>query len=328
MDSSPDQAGYKHSLPFDSGYLPVGDIHRLYYEQYGDINGKPAVFLHGGPGGRTSPSNTVYFDPSIYRIVLFDQRGAGKSTPSGELRENTSSLLAADIETLRAHLGITKWHVVLGGSWGSALALLYAQTYPQAVGSLILRGLLTVRKAELAWSRGGLGACRIYPDAYEAFISHLPSDERSDPYSAYYRLLTSDDRQVQIAAAREWNRWDIVRGALEVHSDAMNKLDDENWSLVHARLETHFFSHRAWLEEGQLLAPQNIARVKHIPVSIIQGRYDIVCAPQTAWDLHKSWPGSRIYWIAAAGHNASIYLDVDRKESEALDQGFDNIGSL
>ncbi|KAH8652033.1 proline iminopeptidase [Xylariales sp. PMI_506] len=297
--------GYNHPPPFDFGYVSVSALHKLYYEQYGNINGKPAVFLHGGPGGQTSPGNAVYFNPAVYRVVLFDQRGCGNSRPNGELCENTSQLLVADIETLRKHLVITKWHMVFGGSWGSALALLYAQTYPEAVGSLVLRGILTVRKSETEWGRGGNGASNIYPDAYEAFIGHLPVEERGDPYASYYRLLTSSDHRVQIDAAREWNRWDLTRGSLEVDPNSFSRLDDEAWSLTHARLEAHFYVHGAWLEEGQLIKKENIDRIRHIPASLIQGRYDICCASRTAWDLHKAWPESRIYWIPAAGHSVS-----------------------
>ena len=226
-----------------------------------------AVFLHGGPGGHTSRSNTAYFDPTVYRVVLFDQRGAGKSTPSSELRENTSLLLVADIETLRAHLGVPRWHVVLGGSWGSTLALLYAQTHPGAVGSLVLRGVSAARRSELAWSRGRVGAASLFPDAYERFLGHLAPGERDDPYAGYYGLLTSDDHGVRREAAREWNRWDLRRGAVDVGPDAFARLDDERWSLAHARLETHFYVHGAWLEDGQLLRRENLDRIRHIPGS-------------------------------------------------------------
>ena len=223
------------------------------------------VFFHGGPGGQTSKANAQYFDPSVYRVVLFDQRGAGKSQPSAELAENTSQLLVQDIETLRRHLGIRKWHVVFGGSWGSALALLYTQTHLEAVGSLILRGIFTVRKAELAWSRGANGARNIYPDAYEAFLSHLPADDRENPLQGYYKLLTSKNRQVRIAAARSWNRWDTTIGSLEPGPGAFSRLDDDDWCLSHARLECHYFVHGAWLEEGQLLKRENLDRINHLP---------------------------------------------------------------
>lgn len=223
------------------------------------------IFLHGGPGGSTSKQNTQFFDPTIYRVVLLDQRGAGKSTPSAELEENNSHHLASDIETLRAHLGIPKWHLVFGGSWGSALALLYAQTYPAVVGGLVLRGVFTARPSEFSWSREDGGAAYIYPDAYEDFLSHLSEDERSDPLRGYYRRLTSEDYSTRREAARSWNRWDMTIGALEPSNESFAKIDDDHWSLSHAILEAHYFSHGAWLSENQLLDPRNLRRISHIP---------------------------------------------------------------
>lgn len=275
--------GYEHSSPFDSGMLSVGAIHKIHYEQYGKEDGKPGrsyqfsessndqtnplkgdvvIFLHGGPGGSTSKSSTVFFDPSKYRVVLCDQRGAGKSTPSGELRENTSQHLVADIDALRQHLGITKWHLVFGGSWGSALSLMYAQAHPDSVGSIILRGVHTCRKAEYAWSRGNNGAARLYPDAYEAFLSALPEADREDPIAGYYKLMTSNYEAVRIAAAREWNRWDLTLSNLK---PSYAQLGNTEWILVHARLETHYFSNGCWVEDGELLRKENIDRIRHIP---------------------------------------------------------------
>lgn len=223
------------------------------------------LFLHGGPGGNTSKGNTIYFNPSVYRVVLFDQRGAGKSTPLAELRENTTQHLVSDIEILRKRLAIPKWHLVFGGSWGSTLALLYAQEYPNAVGSLVVRGIFTVRRSEVEFHRGPVGASQLFPEAYKAFVNHLPEEDRKEPNIAYYRLLTSDDKSTRLHAAREWNRWDLSTGSLKTDSDTFKTLQDDDWSLSHARLEAHYFIHGAWLEEGHILKPQRMDKIRHIP---------------------------------------------------------------
>ena len=221
--------GYKHDSPYDSGFLKVSDIHRLHYEQYGKQDGKPVVFLHGGPGGQTSFSNTTFFDPSFYRVVLFDQRGSGKSEPAAELRENTSQHLVEDIEKLRTHLDIEKWFMVFGGSWGSTLALLYAQTYPEAVGSLVIRGIFTVRKEETMFTRGFDGAARIYPELWDEYINFLPPEDRSNPYPAYHRLLTSDDYTTRVAAAKAWNKWEVGISKLIPDEADFEQLKDDTW---------------------------------------------------------------------------------------------------
>lgn len=221
--------GYKHDPPFDSGFLKVSDIHRLHYEQYGKQDGKPVVFLHGGPGGQTSHSNTIFFDPSVYRVVLFDQRGSGKSEPAAELRENTSQHLVSDIEVLRNHLGIEKWHMVFGGSWGSTLALLYAETHPEAVGSLVIRGIFTVRKEETMFTRGFDGTARLFPELWDEYINFLSPEDRADPYPAYHRLLTSDDHTTRLAAARAWNKWELGISNLVPNETAFDILSDDTW---------------------------------------------------------------------------------------------------
>jgi proline iminopeptidase len=274
--------GHNHSPAFDEGFLQVSSLHKLHYEQYGKLDGKPGmlqcnlfsfhksnrpvvVFLHGGPGGSTSHANTIYFNPTIYRVVLFDQRGAGRSTPSAEIQDNTTQRLISDIEALRTHLKIPKWHLVFGGSWGSALALLYAQSHPQIVGSLVLRGIFTAREAELGWSRGPAGAARIYPDAYQNFISFLLEHERETPLQGYYKILSSSDHAAKLAAAREWNRWDLTIGSLTPDQRSFEKLNDEQWLLSHAILEAHYFANRGWIEEGQILRRENIDNIRHIP---------------------------------------------------------------
>ena len=318
--------GYKHNPPFDSNFLRVSPIHRIHYQQYGRWDGKPVVFLHGGPGGRTSPSNTLFFDPEFYRVVLFDQRGSGQSQPAAELRENTSQDLVADIESLRTHLRISKWHIVFGGSWGSTLALLYAETYPEVVRSLVIRGIFTMRKSETSFARGFGGAARIFPELFDDFINHLPLEERTDPYPAYHKRLTSDDYQTRLAASKAWNKWELGISQLIPQADTFDALKDDTWCLQHARMEIHYESNGGFMEDGQLLKPENIERIKNIPCrsiairrsfvsrgltclvvgSIVQGRYDVVCPPKTAWDLHKALPNSKLFVIQDAGHSAKV----------------------
>ncbi|KAJ9610335.1 hypothetical protein H2200_005112 [Cladophialophora chaetospira] len=259
--------GYEQSEPWDVGRLPVDDVHTLHYEQYGKRNGKPVIFLHGGPGGETAPSNTAFFDPAVYRIVLFDQRGGGRSTPSAELQNNTSHHLVADIETLRNHLQISKWHLVFGGSWGSTLALLYSQTHPDRVGSLILRGIFLITKAEMEWafSPRGPGPSRIFPEAFDEFIEFLPSAERNDPLTGYHKRLTSSDPGERLSAARAWNTWELKQSNLIATEEFLKKVDNDRWSLAHARIEAHYFKHGAWLEDGQLIQKKNVDRIRHIP---------------------------------------------------------------
>ncbi|KAJ6171113.1 hypothetical protein N7470_000180 [Penicillium chermesinum] len=276
--------GYTHLDPFDTGTLAVGTLHHLHYEQYG----KPdVIFLHGGPGGKTSKGNTSYFNPAIYRVVLMDQRGCGKSTPAIELRENTTPDLVSDIEAIRQHLEIAKWHLLFGGSWGSTLALLYAQAYPDKVGAMVLRGVFTTRAAEVSWLNGGVGAANVFPEAWETFVNFLPGSQRHAPVAAYYKLLTGEDQALRIAAAREWNRWDLSVGSLIPDEEGFAALEDEEWSLAHALMEAHYAVHHFWLEEGQILKSENMAKIQHIPGTIVHGRYDMVAPAQTAWDLHS-----------------------------------------
>ncbi|PCG91455.1 Proline iminopeptidase [Penicillium occitanis (nom. inval.)] len=279
---------HTHSSAFDEGFLEVSLIHKLHYEQYGKVDGKPVVFLHGGPGGSTSFSNTIYFNPNVYRVVLFDQRGAGRSTPSAEIQENTTQDLINDIESIRIHLKITKWHLVFGGSWGSTLALLYAQAHPHMVGSLVLRGICTCRKLEREWSRGSAGAARIYPDAYEEFVNFLSEEERQDPFKGYYKYLLSSDVETRLAAARKWNTWDITIGSLIPDEKSFEKINDDQWSLSHALLEAHYFANEGWIEDGQILRKENIDKIRHIPTTLIQGR---------------AWAETKLIWVAAAGHS-------------------------
>lgn len=229
-----------------------------------------AVFLHGGPGGATSPSNAAFFDPSIYRVVLLDQRGAGKSTPLCELRENTTQYLIEDIEALRKHLNVDKWHMVFGGSWGSTLALLYAQAHPERVSSLVLRGIFLVRKSELAWGHPtrGAGAQQLFPDAAEELLEYLTEEEQSDWEGSIYKQLISDDRPTRVAAARALNTWDFKRATLTFDPSSLEELDDEEWSLHHATILTHYVLHGAWIRDGQILEEAEMAKIRHIPCKL------------------------------------------------------------
>jgi proline iminopeptidase len=287
--------------PYDSGVLAVSPLHALYYEQSGNPRGQPAVFLHGGPGGGTSPRMRRFFDPAHYRIVLFDQRGCGRSTPRSELRDNTTQHLVADMERLRAHLGIGRW-LVFGGSWGSTLALAYAQAHPRQVSALVLRGIFLLRRFELEWFYQR-GASIIWPDRWEDFVAPIPPAERGDLMSAYHRRLTHDDPAVRIAAARAWSVWEGRTSFLLENPDYVSAFDSDEHALEFARIECHYFVHGGFFEhEGQLL--RDAGRLRGIPGTIVQGRYDLVCPPQSAWDLHRAWPEADLRIVPDAGHSA------------------------
>jgi proline iminopeptidase len=293
---------YSEIEPYDHGMLPVSPVHTLYYEQCGNPQGTPAVFLHGGPGGGLIPDYRRYFDPQAYRIVLFDQRGAGRSTPHASLEENTTWHLVADIEKLREHLGIDSW-LVFGGSWGSTLSLAYAETHPERVRALALRGIFLCRRSEIRWFYQH-GASEIFPDRFEDYISIIPEEERGDVVAAYYRRLTSEDEAVRLAAARAWSTWE--GGTLKLIPDAklIADFDAPHKALSLARIECHYFMNDAFMEsENQLVA--NVGRIRHIPAVIVQGRYDVVCPARSAWDLHKAWPEADLRIIPDAGHAAS-----------------------
>lgn len=297
--------GYRHEDAFDEGYLQVSDLHKIYYAQYGKRDGKPVVFLHGGPGGSTSKANADNFDPKVYRVILLDQRGAGKSRPVAEVRENTTQLLISDIEALRKKLSIPKWHIVYGGSWGSSLSLAYAQTHPEMCGALVIRGIFLCTDWEFDWTLHGGGAATMFPDRWDDFVNFLPEEKRSKPAAAYHEMLMSGDRETMLKAAVSWNRWELSISFLVLADDAFAKLEDEDWLLQHARIESHYFANGCFLKNGKkILAPENIERIKDIPVYIVQGRYDVVCPPQAAWALHKALPKSKLHWSPQAGHSA------------------------
>jgi len=294
---------YPAIQPFQSAHLRVSALHELYYEQSGNPQGQPAVFLHGGPGAATDPSMRRFFDPERYRIVLFDQRGCGASRPHAELRENTTWDLVADIEALRVHLGLDRW-LVFGGSWGSTLALAYAQRHPERVTALVLRGIFLLRRSELDWFyQNPLGAGSIFPDLWEQYVALIPQSERADMMQAYYRRLTSHDPEVRAVAARAWSSWEGATSYLRVNPGYVAKFDNSEYAAAFARIEAHYFVNRGFLEhDDQLL--QGVARMRDIPAVIVQGRYDMVCPLRSAWDLHRAWPQADLRIVADAGHSA------------------------
>lgn len=291
---------YSAIEPYQSGMLPVSDLHTIYYEQSGNPNGQPVVFLHGGPGGGTIPTYRQYFDPEKWRIILFDQRGAGKSTPHAELRENTTWDLVSDIEKLRSHLQIDHW-VVFGGSWGSTLSLSYSQTHPDRCLGLILRGIFLLRRKEILWFYQE-GASWIFPDAWEQYLAPIPVEERDDLVSAYYRRLTSDDAETRAIAAKAWSVWEGSTSRLMVDPDLQSKFSQDEFADAFARIECHYFMNRGFFEtDDQLL--KNCDRIRHIPTVIVQGRYDVVCPMASAWDLHKALPDAEFVVVPDAGHS-------------------------
>ncbi|MBS61648.1 prolyl aminopeptidase [Salinisphaera sp.] len=292
---------YPEIEPYDSGQLAVDSRHTLYYEQCGNPDGKPVVFLHGGPGGGAGPNSRRFFDPAHYRIVLFDQRGCGRSTPHADLVDNTTWHLVADIERLREHLHIDRWQV-FGGSWGSTLALTYAQTHPQRVSELVLRGIFMLRRAEMLWFYQQ-GANALFPDAFEPYRDHIPTGEQGDLISAYYRRLTSDDEQTRLEAARHWSVWEGATSYLKASSEALSTNAASRFALAFARIECHYFVHGGFFErDDQLL--ENLDRIRDIPCVIVHGRYDVVCPLANAWDLHRAWPEADLRITPDAGHSA------------------------
>jgi proline iminopeptidase len=289
---------FPESQPFETGMLPVSGVHRLYYEQSGQRDGVPVVFLHGGPGGGCAPWNRRLFDPDVYRVVLFDQRGCGRSTPHASLHENTTWDLVEDIERLRRKLAIERWFV-FGGSWGSTLALAYAERYPERVLGLVLRGVFLSTRSEFDWFYRG-GTAHLFPDAWEDFLAPLPLAERADPLGAWHRRLTDDDPAVQLAAAQVWTEWEMRTSRLRTEKGGVGASDA--FALAIARIEAHYFVHDSWLAPDQLM--NDLGRITHLPCRIVQGRYDAICPPATAWRLHRAWPGSEIELVDDAGHSA------------------------
>jgi proline iminopeptidase len=286
-----------------SGFLRVSDLHEIYFEESGKRSGTPAVFLHGGPGGGTEAKMRRFFDPRRYRIVLFDQRGSGKSRPHASLVDNTTWDLVADIERLREHLGVERW-LVFGGSWGSTLALAYAQSHPERVTHLVLRGIFLLRRWELEWFyQNPHGAAALYPDLWEHYIEPIPPEERGDMMGAYYRRLTSRDPAELSRAAKAWALWEAATSFLRRNSLYTAKLGQDTHSEAFSRIECHYFVNGGFLATPNQLI-DNVGRIRHIPAVIVQGRYDIVCPMTSAWELHRAWPEADLHIVADAGHSA------------------------
>lgn len=287
--------------PHARGHLDVTGGHRIYFEVSGNPDGVPVVFVHGGPGGATSPGQRRFFDPDHYRIILFDQRGCGLSTPHAGLTDNTTWDLVEDMERLRACLEIDQW-LVFGGSWGSTLALLYAEVYPTHVTGLVLRGIFLVRQKDMDWFYSE-GASELFPEAYAEFLAPIPEDERDDLLGAYYRRLTDPNETVQLAAARAWSRWESRTVALENLAGSTGMGGSDSYAIALARIECHYFVNRGFLEtDNQIL--ENAHRITHIPTSIIHGRYDVICPARSALDLKAALPHADLEIIPAAGHSA------------------------
>ncbi|CAO1633315.1 unnamed protein product [Sympodiomycopsis kandeliae] len=305
---------YPAHEPFKTGTLKVSDAsngdHEIYWELSGKQGGYPVVYLHGGPGGGTTDDDRRWFDPNHYQILVFDQRGAGKSTPSAELKGNTTWDLVEDVERLRKDVAkVEKWHV-FGGSWGSTLSLAYAQTHPERVSALILRGIFSLRRSELEFFYQE-GSGWLWPEQFKPFLEHIPEPERKDMIGAYYSRLTSSDPAVQLEAARKWSTWENATSKLYLDEKHISKSEDDKWTLEFARIESHFFHNRGWMEDGQLLKKENVAKIAHIPTVIVQGRYDVVCPAKSAFDLNEVWksvPGGEknleFFVIPDAGHSA------------------------
>ncbi|MGH8661191.1 MAG: prolyl aminopeptidase [Burkholderiales bacterium] len=290
---------YPEIEPYGTGALGLDGVHTMYWEQSGNPEGAPALFLHGGPGAGASPAHRRFFDPAHYRIVIFDQRGAGRSTPLGELRENTTPQLVADIERLRAHLGIERW-LVFGGSWGSTLALAYGEAHPEHCAGFILRGVFLCRKSEIDWFLYGLRT--LFPEAWRAFAEVIPAPERGDLLAAYYRRLADPDPAVHVPAARAWSTYEGICSTLLPSPETVAHFAGDVVSLGLARIEAHYFSHGIFLPENALL--ENLHRLRHLPCVIVQGRYDAVCPIVTADEVHRAWPESEYIVVPDAGHSA------------------------
>jgi proline iminopeptidase len=299
---------YPEIEPFESGFLETGDGHRVYWERVGTKGAKPAVFLHGGPGGGFSPKHRRLFDPALYDVILFDQRGCGRSTPFASLENNTTWRLVADIEALREMIGAETW-LVFGGSWGSTLALAYAQTHPQRVSELVVRGIYTLTKAEMDWYYQ-FGVSEMFPEKWEGFIAPIPEAERGDMVAAYRKRLVGEDREEQLRCAKAWSIWEGETITLLPEPETSGAFLDQDYALAFARIENHYFTHAGWLEEEQLL--RDAGKLADIPGAIVHGRYDMPCPLRFAWQLHKAWPRADFHIIEGAGHAYSEPGILDR----------------
>jgi len=298
---------YPAIKPNHSFMLAVDDIHQLYVEECGSADGIPVVFLHGGPGSGCEPYHRQYFNPEKYRIILFDQRGCGRSTPHAELRQNTTQDLIADMEKIREHLGITQW-MILGGSWGSTLALLYAETHPERVSALIVRGIFLCRPSDITWFYQS-GASKIYPDYWQDFLAPIPEDQRDNLLAAYYQLLTGDDEIARMRAAKAWSQWEGLTATLQPKPQVVEHFIDPHTALSVARLEAHYFMHNGFLQDDQILA--DAQPLQDISGIIIHGRYDMICPAEQAYALHQVWSNAELQLLSVCGHAGSEAPIID-----------------
>ena len=293
---------YPNIEPYSQDYLNA-DGHEIYYEECGNPDGKPAIFLHGGPGGGGGTNVRRFFNPEIYRIVVFDQRGCGRSKPHGCLENNTTWDLVEDIEKIKQILKIEKW-LVFGGSWGSTLSLAYAQRYPNSVSELVLRGVFMLRKKELDWFYQ-YGASKIFPDAWEKFLEPINKENRGDLIGAYHKIFDGDDEQKKLEAAVAWSKWEASASTLSYKPEIINSFSNPKFALAFALIENHYFINEGFLEnENQLISTDSINKIRDIPTKIIQGRYDIVCPMETAWELYRNWPEAELIIAPSSGHSA------------------------
>jgi proline iminopeptidase len=292
---------YPEILPFSNHRLAVDERHTLYLEESGSRDGIPVLFLHGGPGSGCESYHRRFFHPSRYRAILFDQRGAGRSLPHAELQDNSTQLLIGDIEKIRKHLGIDQW-LLFGGSWGSTLALAYAEAHPERVLGLVLRGIFLCREQEIRWFYQQ-GASRIFPDYWQDFIAPIPPQERDDLLAAYHRRLTGSDEVARMAAAKAWSLWEGRTASLLPDSSVIDHFADPRTALSLARIECHYFVNNTFLRPNQLL--DEVSKIAEIPGIIVQGRYDLICPMESAWELHQNWPASELNIVADAGHSAA-----------------------
>ena len=293
---------YPEIEAYNTGHLKVSDIHSLYYEEAGNPNGKPVVFVHGGPGGGVDPSMRRFFDPKVWRVILFDQRGCGKSLPFSELKDNTTWDLVSDMEKLRQHLKVSQW-TVFGGSWGSTLALSYAISHPAKVKELILRGIFLLRKKEIQWFYQE-GASYLFPDAWAKYLEPIPQNERHDLVTAFYKRLTSPEKSVRTEAAKAWSIWEGSTSKLLFDPAFVERFAGDEFADAFARIECHYFVNKGFFETDNWII-ENVDKIRHIPAWIVQGRYDVVCPAVSAYELHQAWPESKLHIIPDAGHSAS-----------------------
>lgn len=292
---------YPELKPYLRHQLQVSNLHELYLDEAGNPDGIPVLFLHGGPGSACDASSRRFYNPEIFRIITFDQRGCGRSTPHAELRQNDTTSLIEDMEAIRVFLGIDQW-VLFGGSWGSTLALLYAQAYPGHVLAMVLRGIFLCRQADLDWLYGS-GANRVFPDYWQEFIDFIPHSERDNLLAAYYKRLTGTDELVRMSAARSWVSWELQCSRLRPGEDVSKRISKQHNALAMSRIETHYFMHDGFIDENQIL--NNMSKIQDIPAKIVHGRYDMVCPLDNAIELHENWPSSELYIIRDAGHSAA-----------------------